>query len=178
MSPHDPSPIRPGRLTLHDSTPPVCRPRACACAARERGVRGGSSAGQSSGLIIRRSWVQAPPAPPGLTCGNAVRHRHDRARSPQTVRSPSGLCVPTVRHVVKRVVEQSGIRVQRHRRRSVAKHGLEVLHVGASRDRQRRRGVAQVVGGEVVEANPSERRGERSPTEVAQAKDATGERRY
>jgi hypothetical protein len=30
----------------------------------------------------------------------------------------------------------------------------------------------------VVEANPSERRGERSPTEVAQAKDATGERRY
>ena len=28
--------------------------------------RGGSSAGQSSGLIIRRSWVRAPPAPPAI----------------------------------------------------------------------------------------------------------------
>ena len=28
--------------------------------------RGGSSAGQSSGLIIRRSWVRVPPAPPGV----------------------------------------------------------------------------------------------------------------
>ena len=28
--------------------------------------RGGSSAGQSSGLIIRRSWVRAPPAPPAV----------------------------------------------------------------------------------------------------------------
>gem|GEM_PF-4496947 len=27
------------------------------------GTRGGSSAGQSSGLIIRRSWVRAPAAP-------------------------------------------------------------------------------------------------------------------
>ncbi len=30
-----------------------------------RAFGGGSSAGQSSGLIIRRSWVRAPPAPPG-----------------------------------------------------------------------------------------------------------------
>src|SRR6185437_13972000 len=30
-------------------------------------ARGGSSAGQSSGLIICRSWVRAPPAPPLLT---------------------------------------------------------------------------------------------------------------
>ena len=32
-------------------------------------VRGGSSAGQSSGLIIRPSWVQAPPAPPVSPAG-------------------------------------------------------------------------------------------------------------
>ncbi len=34
---------------------------------------GGSSAGQSSGLIIRRSWVRAPPAPPDLLGSTQVR---------------------------------------------------------------------------------------------------------
>jgi hypothetical protein len=43
---------------------PGPRPQSPRSAARPRG---GSSAGQSSGLIIRRSWVRAPPAPPGLT---------------------------------------------------------------------------------------------------------------
>ena len=38
-------------------------------------ARGGSSAGQSSGLIICRSWVRAPPAPRSLTCGGAVTGR-------------------------------------------------------------------------------------------------------
>ena len=37
-------------------------------------IRGGSSAGQSSGLIIRRSWVRAPPAPPELHKRSKVIH--------------------------------------------------------------------------------------------------------
>ncbi len=35
--------------------------------------RGGSSVGQSKGLIIPGSWVRAPPAPPGLTRVTRVR---------------------------------------------------------------------------------------------------------
>jgi hypothetical protein len=35
------------------------------CCNGQAGPGGGSSAGQSSGLIIRRSWVRAPPAPRG-----------------------------------------------------------------------------------------------------------------
>ena len=42
---------------------------------------GGSSAGQSSGLIIRRSWVRAPPAPPPP---KSQPHHSDRAHCART----------------------------------------------------------------------------------------------
>ena len=37
--------------------------------------RGGSSVGQSTGLIIPRSWVRAPPAPPTLKCSRVLKNR-------------------------------------------------------------------------------------------------------
>ena len=45
-----------------------------------RQVWGGSSAGQSSGLIIRRSWVRSPAAPPAVspTSGHSVRRARRR----------------------------------------------------------------------------------------------------
>ena len=61
----DKYPSRPRRLTQilpfePASTVPTRRGVMCTR------CRGGSSAGQSSGLIIRRSWVRAPPAPPAV----------------------------------------------------------------------------------------------------------------
>ena len=49
--------------------------------------RGGSSAGQSMGLIIPGSWVRAPPAPPVMTCGFP---RSRRQRIPMTASLTGG----------------------------------------------------------------------------------------
>src|SRR5690606_26790843 len=52
----------------------------------ERG--GGSSAGKSSGLIIRRSWVQAPPAPPSPGGGGTRGARSRRCARRGTLTPP------------------------------------------------------------------------------------------
>jgi len=51
-----------------------------------------------------------------------------------------------VRDCVEVVLEQIGVGIEGHRCRSVAEHLLHGLDVGAGADRQRRSGVAEVVG--------------------------------
>ncbi len=72
LTPPEPLQPRPAGLARH-------RPATTSKMAvdlRERGLRRRSTVGRGSWgrgcadpLIIRRSWVQAPPAPPSLTCG-------------------------------------------------------------------------------------------------------------
>src|ERR1700730_18994237 len=76
-----------GRRLYHEDDAAPLPPQGIGYAPRRRAkylsAKGGSSAGQSSGLIIRRSWVQAPPA---LPCSkpdlrSAGDDCHDRSTS-------------------------------------------------------------------------------------------------
>ena len=80
--------------------------------------RGGSSAGQSSGLIIRRSWVRAPPAPPAVLIP-AARPAGCRRRCGVRTR---GSTAPRTGGTARRAAGSSAA----HRRRSAAPRDLRI----------------------------------------------------
>jgi hypothetical protein len=78
------------------------------------------------------------------------------------------------RHRVEIVAEQPGVDVERHRRRRVPQHALNGLDVRSSRDRQRRRGVPEVVRRQASDPGGHACRIEHPVTPVAEPQGRTG----
>jgi hypothetical protein len=112
-------------------------------------------------LIILRSRVQAPPAPPTIGPCQAGFARIERSG---TTGASAGdvrkMPAPDRRAAASRLSatasrlspEQTRIHIERHRRGRVAEHLLNYLDVGPGRNRQAGRSVPEVVGGQPVEA--------------------------